>query len=129
MVTFLLLEGIVPGSKNCLQVMDDIHAIRSPSSVSGLRFSLTTRLPAGNFLQELKSGGIAPPAAPIAAVPAVPALAAATFGLAGSRRRRGPAGVGVAATGAGAPGSTLVTLRSTPSTTAARSGAGASPAV
>src|SRR5213076_2989233 len=54
-VTFLLFAGIVPGSRNCLQVMDEIQAIRSPSSVSGLRFSFTIRLPGGNFLQVLKS--------------------------------------------------------------------------
>src|SRR5665213_724332 len=54
MVTFLLLEGIVPGKRNCLQVIDEIHEIRSPSSVSGLRFSLTTRFPAGSAWQLLK---------------------------------------------------------------------------
>src|SRR5665213_715872 len=123
MVTFLLLEGIVPGKRNCLQVIDEIHEIRSPSSVSGLRFSLTTRFPAGNFLQELKSGGMAAvAAAPVVAAP--PPLAAAVFDLAGSRRWRGATGVGAA--WAAAPGSTLVTLRSIPSATAARSGAGVS---
>src|SRR5258708_22830716 len=55
MVTFLLLGGIVPGSRNCLQVMDEIHESRSPTSVSGFMFSLTMRLPDGNFLHELKS--------------------------------------------------------------------------
>src|SRR4051812_11772799 len=54
-VTFLLFAGMVPGSRNCLHVIDEIHAIRSPSSVSGFRFSFTIRLPAGNFLQVLKS--------------------------------------------------------------------------
>ncbi len=54
-VTFLLLAGIVPGSRNCRHVIDEIHAIRSPSSVSGFRFNFTMRLPAGNFLQVLKS--------------------------------------------------------------------------
>ena len=54
-VTFLLLAGMVPGSRNCLHVIDEIHAMRSPSSVSGFRFSFTIRLPAGNFLQVLKS--------------------------------------------------------------------------
>ncbi len=54
-VTFLLLAGMVPGSRNCLQVIDEIQAIRSPSSVSGFRFSFTMRLPDGNFLQVLKS--------------------------------------------------------------------------
>src|SRR5678809_1105355 len=54
-VTFLLLAGIVPGSRNCLHVIDEIQAIRSPSSVSGFRLSFTMRLPDGNFLQVLKS--------------------------------------------------------------------------
>src|SRR5262245_56287622 len=54
-VTFLLFAGMVPGSRNCLQVIDEIHAMRSPSSVSGLRLSFTIRLPDGNFLQVLKS--------------------------------------------------------------------------
>src|ERR1700733_7348798 len=55
MVTFLLLGGMVPGNKNCRQVMDEIHDSRSPSSVSGFMFSLTMRLLAGNFLHELNS--------------------------------------------------------------------------
>src|SRR5678815_4132750 len=46
---------MVPGSRNCLQVIDEIQAIRSPSSVSGFRFSFTMRFPDGNFLQVLKS--------------------------------------------------------------------------
>src|SRR5262245_48534121 len=46
---------MVPGSRNCLQVIDEIQAIRSPSSVSGFRFNFTIRLPGGNFLQVLKS--------------------------------------------------------------------------
>src|SRR5262245_46870157 len=54
-VTFLLLAGIVPGSRNCLHVIDEIHEMRSPSSVSGFMLSLTIRLPAGNFLHELNS--------------------------------------------------------------------------
>src|SRR6266850_5960629 len=54
-VTFLLLAGIVPGSKNWRHVIDEIQAIISPSSVSGFMLSLTTRLPAGNFRQELNS--------------------------------------------------------------------------
>ena len=54
-VTFLLLAGIVPGSRNCLQVIDEIQEIRSPSSVSGFMFSFTIRLLAGNFLHELNS--------------------------------------------------------------------------
>src|SRR6476469_9760079 len=54
-VTFLLLAGIVPGSRNCLHVIDEIQAIRSPSSVSGFRLSFTIRFPAGNFLHVLKS--------------------------------------------------------------------------
>src|SRR5215831_8541415 len=54
-VTFLLLAGMVPGSRNCLHVIDEIQEMRSPSSVSGLRFSFTMRLPAGNFRHELNS--------------------------------------------------------------------------
>src|SRR5437868_6459250 len=54
-VTFLLFAGIVPGRRNCLHVIDEIHEIRSPSSVSGFMLSFTIRLPAGNFLQELNS--------------------------------------------------------------------------
>src|SRR6266705_339988 len=54
-VTFLLFAGIVPGSRNCLHVIDEIQERRSPSSVSGFMLSFTTRLPAGNFLQELNS--------------------------------------------------------------------------
>src|SRR5215467_10019042 len=55
MVTFLLLAGMVPGKRNCLQVIDEIQEMRSPSSVSGLRLSFTIRFPDGNFLQELNS--------------------------------------------------------------------------
>jgi hypothetical protein len=40
---------MVPGSRNCLQVIDEIQEIRSPSSVSGFMFSLTMRLLAGNL--------------------------------------------------------------------------------
>jgi hypothetical protein len=39
-VTFLLLAGIVPGSRNCLQVIDEIHAIRSPQLGVGLQIQL-----------------------------------------------------------------------------------------
>src|SRR5450432_397390 len=63
-VTFLLFAGIVPGSRNWRHVIDEIHEIRSPSSVSGFMLSLTTRLPAGNFRHELNSfssGGSAVP--------------------------------------------------------------------
>src|SRR5947208_15703170 len=70
MVTFLLFAGMVPGSRNCLQVIDEIQEMRSPSSVSGFMLSFTIRLLAGNFLQELKSlsksaavAGVAPGAA------------------------------------------------------------------
>ena len=85
-VTFLLLAGMVPGSRNCLQVIDEIQAIRSPSSVSGFRFSFTMRLPAGNFLQVLKSFS------PISwFAPVTPAVAA------GRRSAWRPGGVGVAA--------------------------------
>src|SRR5882724_5180273 len=54
-VSFLLLAGMVPGSTNCLQVIDEIHEMRSPSSVSGFKFSFTIRLPVGSFLHELYS--------------------------------------------------------------------------
>jgi hypothetical protein len=54
-VTFFELAGIVPGKRNCRHVIDEIHEIRSPSSVSGFMLSFTIRLPAGNFLQELNS--------------------------------------------------------------------------
>src|SRR5579871_6398030 len=90
MVTFLLLAGMVPGSKNCLQVIDEIQEMRSPSSVSGLRLSFTIRFPDGNFLQELNSFSpiTAPPAlaAPGAAAGAAAGAAVAAGG--GSRRRR-----------------------------------------
>src|SRR6266545_51738 len=46
MVTFLPV-AIGPGTTNVLQVMVEIHATRSATSVSGLRLSLTTRCPAG----------------------------------------------------------------------------------
>src|SRR5450432_2583114 len=55
MVTFLLAEATFPGRMNCLQVIDEIQATRSASSVSGLRFSLTIRFPAGNLRHD--SGG------------------------------------------------------------------------
>src|SRR5262245_45542695 len=66
-VTFLLLAGMVPGRRNCLHEIDEM---RSPSSVSGFRFSFTMRLPAGNFRQELNSfsPGRSPP--PLGAVAA-----------------------------------------------------------
>src|SRR5882724_5263874 len=71
-VSFLLLAGIVPGSTNCLQVIDEIHEMRSPSSVSGFMLSFTIRRLAGNFLQELNSFSPATsPGAPGA--PGVPA--------------------------------------------------------
>src|SRR5580698_1304497 len=78
-VTFFELAGIVPGSKNCRHVIEEIHASRSPSSVSGFMLSFTTRLPAGNFLQVLNSLSLA------SAVPVV----------------TGVVGEGVAATGVG----------------------------
>src|SRR4051812_30508602 len=90
MVTFLLFAGMVPGSKNCLQVIDEIQEIRSPSSVSGLRLSFTIRFPEGNFLQELNS--FSPITAAPEAVPmAPPGKATGAAGVAaagGSRRRR-----------------------------------------
>src|SRR5579863_4687409 len=96
MVTFLLLAGMVPGSRNCLQVIDEIQEMRSPSSVSGFRLSFTIRLPDGNFLQELNS--FSPITAPPEMVaPGTPAAAgAATAGTAvgaggdSRRRRAGP---------------------------------------
>src|SRR5579863_7203387 len=95
MVTFLLLAGMVPGSRNCLQVIDEIQEMRSPSSVSGLRFSFTIRLPDGNFLQELNSFS------PITGAPSAPGAAGtgAVTGLAvgggePGRWRRIPGGVG-----------------------------------
>src|SRR3954453_7724434 len=88
MVTFLLLAGMVPGSRNCLQVIDEIQEMRSPSSVSGLRLSFTMRLPDGNFLQELNS--FSPiTAAPLTLVPAAAVVAPAggvAAGGGGSRR-------------------------------------------
>src|SRR4051794_5143287 len=99
-VTFLLFAGIVPGSRNCLHVIDEIQAIRSPSSVSGLRLSFTMRLPAGNFLQVLKSLSpiswfdpvtpVVPPPGDGAAVPVV-AGAPGTGGV-GRRFPSGPPG-------------------------------------
>src|SRR5215471_5309104 len=81
-VTFLLFAGIVPGSRNCLHVIDEIHDTRSPSSVSGLRLSLTMRLPAGNFRQELNSFSPAssPPAADVAPGVAAPGAAVGAGG-------------------------------------------------
>src|SRR5580698_1540614 len=38
---------------NCLQVIDEIQATRSAMSVSGLRFSFTTRFPAGSLRHEV----------------------------------------------------------------------------
>src|SRR6185436_15749975 len=150
-VTFLLLAGIVPGSRNCLQVIEEIQAIRSPSSVSGFRFSFTMRLPAGNFLQVLKSLSpiswfepVTPAAAPppgVAGVAVVPAAGAAPVVGAGGRVRFPPstpgspgspgdrAPPGGVAPGAGggfdapdSPGLTLTGFPSGPVTTAARSG-------
>jgi hypothetical protein len=118
MVTFLLLDGMVPGSKNCLQVMDEIHEMRSPSSVSGFRFNFTIRLPAGNFLQELNSFSptTVPPVTSVVA-PAAPAVAGAVVGaMPGcrrfARRSAGEAGGGVPA------GCTRTGCWFTPSTTA-----------
>src|SRR3954449_7912835 len=95
-VTFLLFAGIVPGSRNCLHVIDEIHAIRSPSSVSGLRLSFTMRLPDGNFLQVLKSLSpiswfepvtpVVPPAGGVA-VGVAPVAAGGAPGVGGGIRR------------------------------------------
>src|SRR5688572_13733429 len=54
-VTFLPAAVIWPGNTNGLQVIDEIHAMRSPSSASGLRFIFTMRLPAGIFWHVLNS--------------------------------------------------------------------------
>src|SRR5581483_1881708 len=73
-VTFLLLAGIVPGSTNCLQVIDEIHEMRSPRSVSGFMFSFTIRRLAGNFLQELNS--FSPASSPPTVGPGMPPVPA-----------------------------------------------------
>src|ERR1022692_2408492 len=71
---------MVPGSRNCLHVIDEIQEMRSPSSVSGLRLSLTIRLPLGNFLQELNS--FSPTTvAPETLVPVVPAVTEVMAGV------------------------------------------------
>src|SRR5512141_1057934 len=70
-VTFLPCKGTE--TRNCEQVMLEIQPMRSSSSVSGFRFSLTMRLPAGSFLHELNSfspGSSDPPGAPGVAVAA-----------------------------------------------------------
>src|SRR5262245_62416551 len=64
-VTFLLFAGIVPGRRNCLQVIEEIQAIRSPRSVFGLRSTFTTRLPGWNLLQA--AGGLSPMSAGLGA--------------------------------------------------------------
>ena len=149
-VTFLLFAGMVPGSRNCLHVIDEIHAIRSPSSVSGLRLSFTMRLPDGNFLQVLKS--LSPISWFEPVTPVVPAAGGVPDGVVGAAPgvggvpgvgRRFPSGppgkpgnapgvrgVGIGAGGAGtvaaggadSPGLTRTGLPSGPVTTAARSG-------
>src|SRR5580692_3189632 len=89
MVTFLLLAGMVPGKRNCLQVIDEIQEMRSPSSVSGLRLSFTIRLPEGNFLQELNSfSPITEPPETLPMAPAGSAAAGAGVVLGGGSRRR-----------------------------------------
>src|SRR5262245_35211760 len=142
---------MVAVSWNCLPVIDEIQAIRSPSSVSGLRFNFTIRLPAGNFLQVLKSfspiscGDPVTPGVPGAAgaAPGVaagaPGAGAAGAGTGWGRPRlplkpgigkpgsvRGVPGAGGAGTAAGlgpvSPGLTFTGLPSGPVTTAARSG-------
>src|SRR5688500_7634056 len=54
-VTFLPAAVMWPGNTNGLQVTDEIQAMRSPSSASGLRFIFTMRLPAGILWQVLTS--------------------------------------------------------------------------
>src|SRR5262252_4688832 len=95
-VTFLLLAGMVPGSRNCLHVIDEIHEMRSPSSVSGLRFSLTMRLPAGNFRHELNSFSPASSAPPLGGVAAGAATDGDGDGIGGAG-----GGGGIAATAFG----------------------------
>ena len=109
MVTFLLLAGMVPGSRNCLQVIDEIQEMRSPSSVSGLRLSFTIRLPDGNFLQELNS--FSPITAAPEAVPAGAGVAARRRAAAWRRAAaRGGAGRGRSASAPRPPGGTLTAL-------------------
>src|SRR6476646_2197898 len=106
--TFLLLAGMVPGRRNCLHVIDEIHAIRSPSSVSGFRFNFTMRLPAGNFLQVLKSFSPMSWFAPV--TPSEPAGAGGLPPGGGGTGGRAPlldegmAGVGITGAPAGVPG-------------------------
>src|SRR5580704_12602105 len=100
MVTFLLLAGMVPGNRNCLQVIDEIQEMRSPSSVSGLRLSFTIRLPEGNFLQELNS--FSPITVPPVALPIAPGgKAAGAVAAGGGSRRRRPGAFEVCARPAG----------------------------
>ena len=142
-VTFLLLAGMVPGSTNCLHVIDEIQEIRSPRSVSGFMFSFTIRLLGGNFLQELNSFSPASSPVPetplaggvVAVVPAAPvglpkiAGPPAAPGVPGTRlARRSCRGVsgcdgeaadgGLVATGAGT-GAGWLGSGPTPETTAA----------
>src|SRR5437762_335036 len=120
-VTFLLFAGIVPGRRNCLHVIDEIQARRSPRSVSGFRLSLTTRLPAGNFLQELNSFSPGTSAVPVAAgVAPVGAGVGVGRGIESAVRRpnlRAACPIG----GTGGVGVTpiLVVVPSAPTTTAA----------
>src|SRR5450432_963334 len=139
-VTFLLFAGIVPGSRNWRHVIDEIHEIRSPSSVSGFMLSLTTRLPAGNFRHELNSFSPGGSAVPVTtgvvvdggvgvgvAVGAVPAVVG-TGG--GTRRPNFRAAWIMGAMGAGAGvGVTpiFVVVPSAPTTTAAYPTEGRSP--
>src|SRR6185312_2746337 len=129
MVTFLLLAGMVPGKRNCLQVIDEIQAMRSPSSVSGLRFSFTIRFPDGNFLQELNSFS------PITAPPSVPAAVEVPAAGTGTGGRKAPVGEAgwwrriAGGVGAGVPGGTRTGLPSAPLTTAARAPASPSASI
>src|SRR6476646_5294626 len=97
-VTFLLLAGIVPGRMNWRHVIDEIHEIRSPSSVSGFMFSFTMRLLAGNLWHELNSRSACESTTPGVA-PAAPGTAAP--GLSGVAAVAPAAGTTVAPPGAG----------------------------
>src|SRR5215831_17315441 len=118
-VTFLLFAGIVPGKRNCLHVIDEIHESRSPSSVSGFMLSLTTRLPAGNFLQELNSFSPGGSAVPVTTGACGDAGAGVGVGSGLPSLR---AAVSAGETGAVGIGPTRVVLPSAPTMTAARAG-------
>ena len=57
-VSFLPPALRCPGNTNDLHVIDEIQATSSGSSTSGLRFTFTTRLPAGTFWQVLNPSSV-----------------------------------------------------------------------